>query len=126
MKHFEMNGYLYDVDLVSFQRLFENTLTDNAGTTLDGIFHWDARGREVYLATFRAKPNKEKHMADLWYALRKNRIHYCEFPDGTMDAYVQSCRQVLDSTRNGCYWGTLEVRFCPVTVGEDSYGTADQ
>ena len=123
-QYFEVNGNLFNVDVITFERQFENLLTENAGTTQDGLFHWDAKGQETYLACFRARPGQEQQLDELWRELLRNQVHSCAFPEGSRDAYVQSCRQVLDSTRGGYHWGDLEVRFRTVTVGEDSYVSA--
>ena len=125
MQYFEMDGNLFGVDVITFERQFAHTLTENAGTTLDGAFHWDARGQLTYLATFRTKPGQSRQMEELWQALMENRIHSCVFPDGYMDAYVVSCRQSLDSTHGGYAWGLLEVRFQPVQMGVETDATAD-
>lgn len=123
MRAFELDGVRYEVDLVFLERGSTLPLTEHAGYTLDGKYHWQAHAAsQYYQLRFRAKPEKPSQLSALWEQLQKSQLHRCLLPAGTgmlpMEVYVEACRQGLLSSRESPDWGELEVRF-RVTGGGD-------
>lgn len=125
MRAFELDGVRYEVDLVFLERGSTLPLTEHAGYTLDGKYHWQAYATsQYYQLRFRAKPEKPSQLSALWEQLQQSKTHSCLLPGGadmeSMEVYVESCRQGLMSSRESLDWGELEVRFRVISGGEST------
>lgn len=113
---FEIDGELLNVDILSYERIFEMPLTEQAVTTMDGTFHWESiHPKDKFRLVFRARPGYEADMELLYRLLRRKRTHACAVPqhDGILNVmvFVTNCKQRLEDIRNGYRWGQLEVEF---------------
>lgn len=113
---FEIDDELLNVDILSYERLFEMPLTEQAVTTMDGTFHWESiHPKDKFRLVFRARPGYEADMELLYRLLRRKRTHACAVPhyDGILNVmvFVTGCKQRLEDIRNGYRWGQLEVEF---------------
>ena len=104
------------VDIMSFERQLTPALTENAGVTADGSFHYESRGMvSTCKFVFRARPGMEHHLQWLWEDLKAGGIRECTIPDGKNEpmvpAYVTGCTQSLLSTKGTNRWDCIEARF---------------
>ena len=122
MRAFEMDGVQYAVDVVFLERGSAIPLSEHAGYTLDGTYHWQARNaRAYYQIRFRAKPGQTQQLSALWEQLQQNMTHSCILPGNedmaAVEVYVEYCRQGLDSSRDSLAWSELEVRLQVISGG---------
>lgn len=112
---FEIDDELLNVDILSYERLFEMPLTEQA-TTMDGEYHWEyVHPKDKFRLVFRPRPGYEADMDLLYWTLRHKRTHVCTVPyyDSAISVmvFVTNCKQRLEDIRGGCRWSQLEVEF---------------
>lgn len=122
---FEMDGDIFEVDTLALEREFVTEPSEHQGPALDGSFYWEpGAGRQLYHATFRARPGLEEELERLWQTLKQPCLHNCTFPEGQTVAnpwaYVTGCRQALCRSGSSNHWDRLQVTFRCVEPQERS------
>lgn len=118
---FQMDGKVYDVDVVELRRDFAVEDTENSGKTMDGAMYREPLGTYYhYTMTVRAKPGNRTAMDDFWEAISQPVVsHVCTFPYGqrtlTQRMYVTSGEQALvRMSARGNLWGEASVSFTAI------------
>lgn len=124
-KVFEMDGDIFQVDTLALEREFVIEPSEHQSPALDGSFHWEPAGvRQLFHATFRARPGLEQELERLWEQLQLPCVHNCSFPYGQTLVhpwvYVTGCRQALGWARGSNCWDRLQVTFRCIEPQEDS------